>query len=505
VSAGRRSGREGPPVTSELTRNVAFAAAAVSTATVVGADRSLPDQAFTRASGAQLIHGNRIQLLRDAAENYPAWLDAIETAERYVDFESYIIRDDVSGRQFAEALGARARAGVPVRVLYDWLGAVGKTSGRFWAALRDAGVQVRCFNPFRFSSPLGWVRRDHRKSLVVDGRVGFITGLCVGDAWVGDAARGIAPWRDTGIELRGPAVAEVERAFSRVWALTGPPIPAGERVNGIPAPAGDVSVRIVASEPSIGGLLRLDELVAAAARHTLWLTDAYFAGLPSYVQALRAAALDGVDVRLLVPGGTDIPILRPISQAGYRPLLQAGVRVFEWNGPMLHAKSAVADSWWARVGSSNLNLASWIGNYELDAVIEDEAFARIMEEQYVADLTNATELLLRARRRVIHSPRTVRAGGSAGRAAAGAVRLGNTVTAAVAGRRVLAPAESRIVAAAGLVFAGVAFAAFNWPQLFAWPIAAVLAWSAVVLFVRAYRLHVQQRRAITTEQIRHGS
>ena len=460
--------------------------------------RSLADQAFTRASGAQLIRGNRVRLLRDAAENYPAWLDAIESAERYVYFESYIIRDDASGRQFAGALSAKARAGVRVRVLYDWLGALGKTSPRFWGSLRAAGVEVRCFNPFRFASPLGWVRRDHRKSLVADGRVGFITGLCVGDAWVGNPARGLAPWRDTGIELRGPAVTEIARAFSRMWALTGPPIPESERRNGMPTPAGDVAVRIVASEPSHGGLLRVDELVAAAAQKTLWLTDAYFAGIPSYVQALRAAALDGVDVRLLVPSGTDIPILRPISQAGYRPLLEAGVRVFEWNGPMLHAKSAVADSWWARVGSTNLNLASWVGNYELDAIIENAEFAQFMEEQYVQDLTNATEVLLTARSRVIHPARPPRGGGSAGRAAAGAVRLGNTVTAAVANRRVLAPAEARIVAVIGVLFAVAAAAALRWPRLFAWPIAVILAWLAVVLLVRAYRLHVERRRALNS-------
>ena len=117
-------------------------------------------------------------------------------------------------------------------------------------------------------------------------------------------------------------------------------------------------------------------MIAAMARRTLWLTDAYFVGIAPYVQALRAAALDGVDVRLLVPGASDIPVISPLSRSGYRPLLEAGIRVFEWNGPMLHAKTAVADCRWARVGSSNLNIASWISNYELDMAIEDEDFAR---------------------------------------------------------------------------------------------------------------------------------
>lgn len=469
--------------------------------------KSFMDQAVSRAAGARRIDGNSVRLLRDAAENYPAWLEAIDAAEHYVYFEAYIMRDDVSGRQFAEALKAKARAGVSVRLLYDWMGAFRKTPGSFWASLRAAGVEVRCFNPFTLASPLGWVHRDHRKSVVVDGRVGFVTGLCVGDAWVGDAARGIAPWRDTGVEVRGPAVAEVERAFRRVWSVAGTPIPSDEFV--VPqetSAAGGMSVRIVASEPWRARLLRLDELVAGAARETLWLTDAYYAAMPSHVQALRAAALDGVDVRLLVPGGTDIPMLRPLSRAGYRPLLEAGVRVFEWNGPMMHAKTAVADGRLARVGSSNLNIASWLGNFELDAVVEDAEFAGRMMEQYLKDLTNATEVVLRAARvgrtrRVVRPvevpdspPRQRqryerrRGSGSAGRGVAGAIRIGNTVTAAVTDHRVLAAADARIIAAAGGVLVAIAIAAVLWPRVFAFPFALLTVWFGGAMLLRAYRL-----------------
>src|SRR5690606_28874704 len=252
---------------------------------------------------------------------------------------------------------------------------------------REAGVEVRAYNPPRLSSPFGWLSRAHRKTLVVDGAVGFVTGLCVGDVWLGDAQRNIAPWRDTGVEIRGPAVAEIGRAFARSWALAGPPLPETDSIEE-PAPVGDVSLRIVSSEPSSAGMLRLDQLVAAMARKSLWLTDAYYSGISSYVQALRAAAKDGVDVRLLVPNATDIPLLRPFSRAGYRALLEAGVRIFEWNGTMHHAKTAVADGRWARVGSTNLNIVSWLGNCELDAVIEDTAFAAQMEQAYLRDLTN---------------------------------------------------------------------------------------------------------------------
>ena len=155
----------------------------------------------------------------------------------------------------------------------------------------------------------------------------------------------------------------------------------------------------VATTPNMAGLFRVDQLVAALARERLWLTDAYYAGTTAYVQALRAAARDGVDVRLLVPNGTDIPLLRPLSRSGYRTLLEAGVRVFEWNGPMLHAKTAVADGRWARVGSTNLNVASWLGNHELDIIAEDRPFAALMETMYLDDLTNATEVVLDRRHR----------------------------------------------------------------------------------------------------------
>jgi cardiolipin synthase len=476
-----------------------------------GADSStriLLDRALSRATGARLVPGNDVRLLRDATENYPAWLDAIRGAQRTIYFESYIIYDDEAGVQFAEALAARARAGVRVRLIYDWLGAVGKTSSRFWRSLREAGVEVRCFNPPRPANPFAWLHRDHRKMLAVDGQVGFVTGLCVGNKWVGDPARGVAPWRDTGVEVRGPAVADVEQAFAHVWAATGPPIPDGERVAAAEMPeAGDVALRVIASAPWTAGLMRLDQLVASAARETLWLTDAYFAGTPQYVQSLRSAALDGVDVRLLVPGGSDIPVLRPLSQAGYRPLLEAGVRVFEWKGPMLHAKTAVADGRWARVGSSNLNLASWLGNYELDVAVEDERFARAMERMYEDDLSNAVEIVLSPMRRGLSMPRrrpaepasrrptAGRAGGSASRATAGALRLGNAVGAAITDRRVLGPTEARTVTAAGAVVLAVAVVAVVWPRVITVPLAAVAAWIGAALLAKGFGLYRARRAA----------
>ena len=465
-------------------------------------ENTLLDRAFTRAAGAPLVNGNGVRLLKNAASNYPAWLEAIHAAREKIYFENYFICDDRIGREFASALAERARAGVRVYLMHDWLGSMGKASRRFWRPLTDAGVEVRTFNPLKFTSPLDVLHRDHRKVLAVDSRVGFITGLCVGDMWVGDQARGIAPWRDTGVEVRGPALCDIERAFAHVWDAVGAPLEAHELVAREALPqAGNVSLRIVANEPGTTGIFRLDQLIAAAARRTLWLTDAYFAGVAPYVQALRAAANDGVDVRLLVPGSSDIPVLRPLSQAGFRPLLEAGIRVFEWKGPMLHAKTAVADGRWARVGSSNLNVASWIGNYELDCVVENEAFAAEMEDLYLEDLENATEIVLEPRRRrqfdrepSLREPVGVlRPGGSASRAAAGALRIGRTVTAALSEQRVLARTDARLVASSGLVLLAIAALGVFFPLVVIVPLAIILVWIGLVLLMRAFTLRRERR------------
>jgi cardiolipin synthase A/B len=470
--------------------------------------RLLADQAFSRAAGAPLVEGNRVELLRDAQENYPAWLDAINTAQRWVHFESYILRDDQSGREFAAAMAAAVTRGVKVRVIYDWLGAATATPWMFWTRLRRAGVDVRAFNQPRLDSPLGWLSRDHRKMLSVDGRVGFVTGLCVADMWWGrERNKGLDPWRDTGVAVWGPAVADIEQAFADVWSATGRPLPDEEiPAEGSIAPAGTTPLRVISTKPSTAGLFRLDQLIAAVAREQLWITDAYFVGASPYIQALSAAASDGVDVRLLVPGsGSDLPVVQRLTRAGYRGLLEAGVRIFEWNGTMVHAKTAVADSRWARVGSSNLNIQSWLGNWELDVAMEDEAFARQMDEMYLRDLENATEIVLseeRIPRATTPAPSRdpqsrVRARG-VGRtrraAAASALRMGRTFGAALTARRALGAAE-----AANLIW-GIALVGLLgvvgliWPKGLAYPLGFLLIWISVSWTIQAVKLWPLRRQ-----------
>lgn len=457
--------------------------------------RVYAEQALSRAAGAPLTGGNAVSILRDAKDHFPAWLEAIERAERQVHLECYIISDDRVGQRFAEVLSRKAREGVAVRLVYDWIGCLGESGRRFYGPLRDAGVEVRVFNPPRFDNPFGVLSRDHRKMLSVDGRVGFVTGLCLSAKWEGNPERGTDPWRDTGVRFEGPAVAELDLAFSDAWAACGDPLPDAALAgpDGIPE-AGDVLLRVIGTTPSAMGVYRLDLVVSALATRSLWLTDAYFVGVPSYVQALTSAARDGVDVRLLVPGSSDVPLVSPLSRSGYRPLLEGGVRVFEWKGSMLHAKTGVVDGRWSRVGSTNLNLHSWLGNYELDVAVEHEGFAQEMEAMYLHDLDNATEIVLSRRHRVrpvaVSRRRWWQAGavGGSGRAAASAIRVANAMGSAFTRQRELGAAESGLVARSGLLLLVVAVVGFFFPRVLAVPLAVVCAWLGVAALVKSWRL-----------------
>jgi phosphatidylserine/phosphatidylglycerophosphate/cardiolipin synthase-like enzyme len=466
------------------------------------ARRLLSDDAFQRVAGAPRVPGNHLRVLRDARENYPAWIAAIESARRTVHLEMYIVHNDAVGRRFRDLLVARARAGVKVRVLYDWFGSFRLIGSRMWAPLVAAGGDVRVASPPSLDGPLGWISRDHRKLLTVDGAVAFISGLCIGEAWLGDPARHVEPWRDTGVQFSGPAVADAEAAFAEAWALAGGVLAPSElpRREDIPL-AGTVGVRVIPTSPETAGLYRMDLLVAAAARRRLWLTDAYFLATVSYRQALAAAARDGVDVRLLVPHGSDIEWIANVSRTMYRSLLEAGVRIFEWNGPMVHAKSAVADGQWTRVGSTNLNLSSWIGNWELDVAVEDEGVAKEMEEIYLEDLERATEIVLTPRHKVrperaVAAPGRAPAAASSGsRVLADAARMGSAVGAAVRGHRALGRPEASSLLTVGSALFFIALVTVLFPRPVAYALGALLAAAAAFLLVRGLRLRFGREAA----------
>jgi cardiolipin synthase len=360
--------------------------------TIPALGASLADRALDRVSGGRPIPGNRVELLFDGPQVYPAMLARIAEARHWVHFDNYIIRDDRTGWQFAEALRAKAREGVRVRVLTDWLGSF-STGRRYWRALREAGVEVRQYGApdlWRFRNNL---MRDHRKLLVVDGVRAITGGLCIGDEWAGDPARGRQPWRDTGVAVDGPAAAALDQAFGNLWARIGPALPPDELPTDVAA-AGDAEVRVLAGEPGGIRASRAIELLLAGTAERVWISDAYLVAPRGIFSTLLDAARQGVDVRLLVPSTSDLPHVRNLTRTGYRSLLQAGVRIFEWKGAMLHAKTAVADGRWVRIGSTNINVLSLIANWELDVLIDDPAFAQQMEAQFRRDLEHSAEVVL---------------------------------------------------------------------------------------------------------------
>jgi|WetSurMetagenome_2_1015567.scaffolds.fasta_scaffold00671_3 cardiolipin synthase A/B len=455
----------------------------------------LNDATLFRASGASLVSGNRLRVLRDGKENYPEWEAAIKSAKKSIHLEMYIIHNDHTGRRFRDLLVDKAREGIKVRVLYDWFGSRSILGRNMWKSLVGAGGEVRCANPPKKSGLIGWIRRDHRKLLTVDSSVAFISGLCIGDAWVGDALSGVRPWRDTGLKIRGPAVSDAEEAFADAWRLSGGHIDA----DSIPLREdirreGEMDVRIVAASPNTAGLYRLDLLISATAQEYLWLTDAYFLATSAYIQALRSAAIQGVDVRLLVPQISDIQWIADLSRTTYRSLLEAGVRVYEWNGTMVHAKTAVCDGVWARIGSTNLNLSSWLGNWELDAVIEDRIVAGKIADMFLEDLRNSTEVVITERnkvrpvRRRRRGPRLQIIHSSGQGVITKAITAGSALNAAVTGKRKLSKSESWPLLSIGLALCAIALGVVMLPNAFAYSCAAALTVTGVFLVWRSLRL-----------------
>lgn len=353
------------------------------------------EKALDRACGARAIPGNQVRHLVDGPSTFEAMRRLIREARQYVHFENYIIRDDRTGRGFAAELIEAARRGLEIRVLYDAFGCRG-TSRRFWQELRRGGVAVRPFNPVNPFHPIVSLRRDHRKYVGADGTRAIVGGLCIGDEWSGDPERSRIPWRDTAVEVCGPAAQAIDLTFVKLWRKCQGEVPSAPGAP--PLPCGEAVVRVVDGAPGKLKIYRAVELLVASASHRLWITDAYLVAPAPLFEALLAAARDGVDVRLLLPGKTDIPAVRTLSRVGYRELLEAGVRIWEWRGPMLHAKTVVADDTWFKVGSSNLNLPSFLSNYELDLLLEDPELAAQAAFQFRKDLSLAAEIVLRPRR-----------------------------------------------------------------------------------------------------------
>ena len=326
--------------------------------------------------------GNEFRLLNDGGEFFARMLAAIEEARRYVLLEMYLVRSGAVATRFIDALGRAAGRGARVSVVFDGFGALGLTRADR-RRLLDAGIELRFFNPLRLGNRLSNLLRDHRKLLLADGRVAFVGGAGLTDDFAPGARRG--PWRELMVEIQGAVIADWQRAFARTWRRCGPELalvepPACE------AHADGAAGRLSLSEArqrsvlANGVLRRIDSATARA-----WIMSAYFVPSRRFRKALRRAARRGVDVRLLLPGArTDHPWVRQAARRFYGKLLRNGVKIFEYQPRMLHAKMILCDDW-VSIGSSNLDRWSFRWNLEANQEIADADFANTAAAVFAGD------------------------------------------------------------------------------------------------------------------------
>ena len=366
---------------------------------------------FGSTSGFEaLVSGNRVTLLHDGKQAFPAMLEAIAEAKREILLEMYWFASDTVGQQFADALVARAATGVKVRVIYDAVGSI-QSDGRMFSRLRDAGCEVEQYNPiapWRARFRIGVVNhRDHRKLLIVDRQVGFTGGVNLGDEWAPQSAGG-AGWRDDTIRIEGPAVEQMCDIFDYGWLRIVEPQTVAKPRFRPPVDTGDgrgSRVRVLANHYSRErrairqAYLRRIE----SAQRSVCITNSYFVPDGQIRRVLRRAVSRGAEVRVIVPGESDVLAVRHAARKLYGRLLEAGIQLYEWQGSILHSKTAIIDGRWCTVGTYNLDSRSLRFNLEVVAAVEDAAVAGAMEDRFNEDLEHTTPVSYEEwRRRPLH-------------------------------------------------------------------------------------------------------
>jgi cardiolipin synthase len=357
-----------------------------------------------RALDAPLVRGNEGRLLVDGPATHRAMFEAIGRARDHVNLQTYILEAEGPGERLAELLIRKRGQGVRVNVLYDSVGSM-RTPKEFFERLRAAGIAVCEFNPVNplKSPPKGWQinNRDHRKILVVDGRVAFTGGINISGVYsagsFGSGRR--APsreegWRDTHVATRGPIVADFQRVFLDAWQRQRCDGPGRAAYFPPAAERGDWTMQLVTGDPEAGESQTYVALHAAMAQaeRRIWLTYGYFAPDEATITALTDAAGRGVDVRLVLPGFSDFWAPFYAGRSHYTGLLDAGVRIYERRDALLHAKTAVIDGVWSSVGSTNLDWRSFVHNYEADVIVLGPAFARDLERLFARDVEASHEI-----------------------------------------------------------------------------------------------------------------
>jgi phosphatidylserine/phosphatidylglycerophosphate/cardiolipin synthase-like enzyme len=333
--------------------------------------------------------GNRFQLLSDSEQYFERMLQAIEAASRYVLLEMYLVESGIVAGRFIEALGRAARRRVRVCVVFDGFGSLKLGSG-YKRSLLEAGVELRVFNPIRLRTKLQNFLRDHRKLLLVDGVTAFVGGVGLTDEFAIPGRPG-QPWRDLVVEIAGPVIVDWQRAFERTWRRADGSLALPDPV--CPLLEGGAEGRVALSEARersmlANGVVRRIE----GARGRAWIMSAYFVPSRRFRKALRRAARRGVDVRLLVPGPlTDHPWVRQAARRYYGKMLRSGVKIFEYQPRMLHAKMIVCDDW-VSIGSSNLDRWSFKWNLEANQEVQDPGFANAAAAVFESDCAHSQML-----------------------------------------------------------------------------------------------------------------
>lgn len=347
-----------------------------------------------RIDRGPILGGNRVDIFTAGVDAFAAMREAGRTAEREILLESYIFKDDATGRLFLEEAVAATRRSAAVRVMADAAGSFG-TRAEFWRDMERQGVEARLFNPFfrRF----WWFQpfRDHRKILVVDRRVAFTGGMNIGEEYGSPRPKPGQTWRDTHVRVEGPTAWEMAVVFAEGWTQAGGKPFDIEPLREEETEGPGARILVLDSRPWRGHAESAAVLAAivGAARRSVWITNAYFAPGRIAIDILGEAAGRGVDVRLLLPGWTDVPLLRHAAHGYYGDLLARGVRIFEYSGHVLHAKSLVADGYVSVVGSTNLDFRSFIFNAECNLVVLDGGTGAAMEEIFRRDLEASQEIL----------------------------------------------------------------------------------------------------------------
>ncbi len=342
---------------------------------------SVSDPSFPRALShllaAPWVAGNRIESLENGDEVFPAMLAAIRAARHTITLESFIFWSGNVGKQFTDALSERARSGVRVHLLVDWLGSK-KMDPAHAQQMEQAGVQITRYHPPRWYQIARLNHRDHRKILVVDGKVGFTGGLGIADPWLGNADSK-EHWRDSHFQIVGPAAQDIESVFMDNWIKTRGDVLTGAEYFPAVESSGSVPLQVFKSSRDAGGeSMRLMYLLAiAAARHTIHIANSYFVPDQLAIDALVAARRRGVQVQIIVPGKgvSDANVTGAASRSRWGPLLDAGIEIYEFQPTMYHVKEVVVDSLWTSVGSTNFDLRSFRLNDEMNVNVYDRTFA----------------------------------------------------------------------------------------------------------------------------------